>query len=120
MPIRDAQFQLLFRTLVQSLLLALVMTAPCANAQDSAEPKRVLIVFANDSTTPGRAKIDAAITSTLKSGSRVHVETYPEYVGDTRLGTDYEKEFVALMQRKYEGKKFDVIFTINLSPLRIM
>ena len=30
MPIRAAQFQLLFRTLVQSFLLALVMTAPCA------------------------------------------------------------------------------------------
>ena len=80
MPIREAQFQLLFRTLVQSLLLALVMTAPCATsvtAQDSAEPKRVLIVFANDSTTPGRAKIDVAISSTLKNGSRCSCRDLP-------------------------------------------
>ena len=68
-------------------------------------------MFANDSTTPNRgAMIDRAIGSTLKNGSPVRVETYSEYVGDRRLGTHYEKEFVALMQRKYEGKKFDVIF----------
>ena len=121
MSILEAQFQLLFRTLVQGLLLALVMTAPCAAAQDSAEPKRVLIVYANDSSTTNRGTaIDRAIGSTLKDGSPVRIEIYFEYVGDRRLGTQYEKEFVALMQRKYEGKKFDVIFTINLSPLRIL
>ncbi len=124
MRIREAQFRALLRTLAQNLLLALVMAAPCAtpvSAQDSAEPKRVLIVYANDSSTTNRGTvIDRAIGSTLKDGSPVRVETYFEYVGDRRLGTQYEKEFVALMHRKYEGKKFDVIFTINLSPLRIM
>jgi PAS domain S-box-containing protein len=123
MPVREAQLQLLFRTLVQSLLLALVMAVPCATsvtAQDSSEPKRVLIMFGNDSTTPGRAKIDVAISSTLKSGSSVHVETYPEYIGDPRLGTDYEKELVALIQRKYEGKKFDVIFAYSQSTFRLL
>ena len=57
MPIQEAQFQSLFRTLVQSLVLALAMAATCAtsvSAQDSAEPKRVLIVFANDASTLNR------------------------------------------------------------------
>ena len=115
MPIREVRFQ--------SLLLALLMVAPCATsvtAQVSVGHKRVLIVFANDSTTPTLITMDRAIRSTLKNGSPVPVETYSEYVGDTRAGADYEKEFVALMQRKYEGKKFDVIFAATQSPLRIL
>ena len=119
----EAQFQSLFRTLVQSLLLTLVIAAPSATsgtAQDSAERKSVLIMFGNDSTTPSLNTMDRAIRSTLKNGSPVPVETYTEYIGDTRTGTGYEEEFVALLKRKYEEKKFDLIFATTQSPLRIL
>src|SRR5215204_2782453 len=110
MPLRAAQFQLL-RTLAQGLLLALVMAAPCATPaaaqEDAVKHKRVLIVLNNDSFTATQFAIERALRSTLKDGSPVPVETHSEYVGNTRPDTDYEKEFVALLRRKYQGKKFD-------------
>ncbi len=77
-------------------------------------------MFGNDSTTPSLNTMDRAIRSTLKNGSPVPVETYTEYIGDTRTGTGYEEEFVALLKRKYEEKKFDLIFATTQSPLRIL
>jgi PAS domain S-box-containing protein len=123
MPIREAQVQSLFRTLAQSLLLALVIAAPCAAtaaAQQAVENKRVLFLFNNDSFTATQATIERALRSTLKNGSSVPVETYSEYVGNTRVGTGYEQEFVALLRRKYEGKKFDVIFGIGQFPISVL
>ncbi|MFL6228365.1 MAG: ABC transporter substrate binding protein [Pyrinomonadaceae bacterium] len=111
------------RTLAQGLLLALVLVASCATsvaAQDAVEHKRVLIILTNDSFTATQATIERALRSTLKDGSPVPVETYSEYVGNTRADTDYEKEFVALLRRKYEGKKFDLIFSIGRFPTNII
>src|SRR5215213_3896613 len=122
MSIRAAQFQLL-RTLAQGLLLTLLMAAPCAtsaSAQDAEEHKRVLFILNNDSFTATQSMIERALRSTLKDGSPVPVETYSEYVGYTRAVTDYEKEFVALLRRKYQGKKFDLIFSIGQAPTSII
>jgi signal transduction histidine kinase len=123
MPVRAARVRLLFRTLAQGLWLALVMAVPCAAtgvAQQAVENKRVLILFSNDSYTATQVTIDRALRSTLKNGSSVPVETYSEYVGNTRAGTGYEKEFVALLRRKYEGKKFDLIFGIGQFPISVL
>jgi signal transduction histidine kinase len=123
MSLREAQVQSLVRTLVQGLWLALVIAAPCAAtavAQQAVENKRALILFNNDSFTATQVTIDRALRSTLKNGSSVPVETYSEYVGNTRAGTGYEKEFVALLRRKYEGKKFDVIFAIGQFPISVL
>jgi signal transduction histidine kinase len=123
MPIRAARVQLLLRPLVQGLWLALVIAAPCAAtavAQQAVENKKVLILFSNDSYTATQVTIDRALRSTLKNGSSVPVETYSEYVGNTRAGTGYENEFVALLRRKYEGKRFDVIFGIGQFPIRVL
>ena len=61
--------------------------------------------------------MERALRSTLKNGSSVRIETYSEYVRNKVSGTDYEKELVALLRRKYEGKKFDLIFTIGAYPI---
>jgi PAS domain S-box-containing protein len=93
------------------------MPATGVVAQQEAQNKRILILFNNDSYTATQTDIDRALRSTLKNGSSVPVETYSEYVGNTRAGTGYEKEFVALLQRKYQGKKFDVIISVGQFPL---
>ena len=103
--------------------LVLVITALCAGdavAQQGVENKRVLILFNNDSYTATQVTIDRALRSTLKNGSSVPVETYSEYVGNTRAGTGYEQEFVSLLRRKYEGKKFDVIFGVGQFPVGLL
>lgn len=122
MPIRAAQFQPL-RTLARGLLLTLLMAAPFATsaaARDAVEHKRVLFILNNDSFTATQTIIERALRSTLKNGSPAPVEMYSEYVGNTRADTDYEKEFVALLRRKYEGKKFDLIFSIGQFPTSII
>jgi formate hydrogenlyase transcriptional activator len=119
--IREAQTHLLFRTLLQGFWLAVVMASSClvpAVAQGVSENKRVLVVLSSDSFTATQNTIQRALRATLKESS-VAIEIFSEYVGNTRAGADYEKEFVALVQRKYEGKKFDLIFTIGQFPTRV-
>ena len=104
-------------------MLALALAAPCATsvaAQEAVEHKRVLVLLNNDSFTATQVTIERALRSTLRNGSPVPVETYSEYVGNTRAGTGYEKEFVALLRRKYEGKRFDVIFGIGQFPISVL
>src|SRR5262249_46854565 len=123
MPIRVAQVQWLLRTLVQGLWLTLVIAAPCAAsgaAPEALENKRVLMLLSSDSFTATQSVIERALRLTLRNGLSVPVETNSEYVGDTRMGTGYEKEFVALLRRKYAGKKFDVVFGIGQFPINIL
>src|ERR1044072_1309820 len=122
MALRTAQFQFL-KTLIRALLLALVIAAPCATsvaAQGAAANKKVLMLFGDDSSTNTQVMMERALRSTLKNDSSVNVETYSEYVSNRRTGTGYEQELVPLLRRKYEGKKFDVIFTIGRFPLSIL
>jgi signal transduction histidine kinase len=123
MPIRAAQFQSLER-LAQALLLALVVAAPCATsvaAQGVEEHERVLILSSSEPYVPAQLILERAIRSTLREGSPVPVEVYSEYLDDARTGVGAdEKELVGLLRRKYEGKKFDVIFTIINPALQIL
>ncbi|HEU4479490.1 MAG TPA: ABC transporter substrate binding protein, partial [Pyrinomonadaceae bacterium] len=57
--------------------------------------------------------MERALRSTLKNGSSAPLEIYSEYSRNKLAGPDYEKELLALLQKKYEGKKFDVIFSIG-------
>lgn len=122
MRIRKGQGHLLIRTLLQGIWLAVLMAAPClvpAEAQGAGQNKRVLVVLSSDSLTATQTTIQRALRKTLNDSSPDALEIYSEYVGNTRAGTDYEKEFVALVKRKYEGKKFDLIFTIGQFPTRV-
>ena len=113
------QVKSLFRVLRLGVTGVVIVTALAISisAQPPGEHKKVLILFNNDSYTATQIAIDRGLRSTLKNGSTVPVETYSEYVGDTRAGTGYEAEFVALLRRKYQGKKFDAIFCIGQFPL---
>src|SRR5438128_1107227 len=122
MDLRTAQFQF-SKTLRQALVLALLIAAPCATfvaAQDAAGNKKVLLLFGDDSSINTQVIMERALRSTLKNGSSVPVETFSEYVGNRRTGTGYEKELVALLRRKYEGQKFDVIFSVGQFPISML
>jgi hypothetical protein len=123
MAVQTGQF-LITKILVQSLALVVVIIAACANslvaqdaAKDAAANKKVLMLFGDDSNIATQVTVERALRSTLKNESSVPIEAYSEYVGNRRAGSDYEKELVALLKRKYEGKKFDVVFCIGQFPL---
>jgi len=78
------------------------------------------MLFGDDSFIATQVAIERGLRSTLKNGLSEPVETYAEYVGNRRTGTDYEKELVALLQHKYEGKKFDVVFSIGRFPTSML
>ncbi|HSF23958.1 MAG TPA: hypothetical protein VLE20_07010, partial [Blastocatellia bacterium] len=111
-------------TLIRALLLVLVIAAPCATSmaiQGVVEHKRVLILLSSDSYLPSQVIVEQALRSTLKNGSPHTVEVYSEYLDDARTGArEYEKELIGLLRRKYEGKKFDVIFAITDPALQIL
>jgi signal transduction histidine kinase len=121
MAIRTAQFQLAKR-LIKTLLLALIISAgkTSVSAQDAETNKRVLMLFGDDSFIATQVRIEQALRSTLRNGSSAPVEMYSEYVGNKRATGDYEKELVTLLRRKYEGKKFDVVFSIGQFPLGVL
>ena len=123
MPIRVPLLRPALRKVVQSVLLALIITASQAApvaGQDTAERKRVLIFFSNDTTTRSQMVIEGALSSALKSNTTAEIEIYSEYIGEPRLLNEYENELIALIKRKYAGKKFDVIFTLRQSTSRLL
>src|SRR4051812_28490986 len=104
MRIRTITDQLIFREIARALWLALIVVALGVGtefSQSTVENKKVLILYNNDSYTATQVSIDRALRSTLKERSPITVETYSEYVGDTRSGTGYEEQFVALLRQKY-------------------
>jgi hypothetical protein len=108
----------------RALLLALVIAAPCATsvaAQDAGERKRILLVFTHESNLPAQVILERAMRSTLQSGLPVPIEVYSEYLDAVRTSIDdYEQELVRQLQRKYGGKKFDLIFAINPPALKML
>jgi PAS domain S-box-containing protein len=121
--VQAAQFQLPGR-LVRALLLAMVIAAPCATsvaAQDDGERKRILLLFTHESNLPAQVILERAMRSTLQSGLPVPIEVYSEYLDAVRTSIDdYEQELVRQLQRKYGGKKFDLIFAINPPALKML
>ena len=112
MTARIAQFQF-SKTPLRALLMALIIAALCATsvaAQADEEHKRVLMLWGDDSFISTQGMLERALRSTLKNGSPVALELYSEYVKNKLSSPGYEKELVALLRRKYEGKKFDLIY----------
>ena len=111
------------RVLVKSFLIVLMMVLLCSSsgAAPGQENKKVLLLSSVDSNLPAAVFIEQSLRSTLKNGLPDGVEVYAEYLDSTRTRVgDYEQELIALLRRKYEGKKFDVIFTIDASALRVL
>ncbi|PWT94202.1 MAG: hypothetical protein C5B55_03080 [Blastocatellia bacterium] len=99
------------------LMLALC-TAPLV-AQETGTNKRILILFTHESHLPAQIMVEEAMRSTLQSGSTESLDIYSEYLDAVRTPlADYEKNLVEQLQRKYGGKKFDLIFCVNPPALK--
>jgi PAS domain S-box-containing protein len=114
----------LSRSMAQALLLLLVVAVPvvASDAVPVAEKhKSVLLLFSEDSSLPTQAIIEQSLRSTLRNDSPVPLEVSSEYLGFRRTPVDaYEKELVSLLRRKYEGRKFDLIITVQPTALGVL
>ena len=108
---------------VGSVLLAVVLIALYATfaVAQNAERKRVLLIFTHQSDHPAQMILVQSLRATLQSGSPVPLELYSEYLDAVRAPLEnYEKELIVELQRKYGGKKFDLIVTVNPPALRLV
>lgn len=92
------------------LLLLVLSLLPLKAASADDEPKRVLLLFAEDQSFPFISTLGQSIRSTLNSKAASRVEFYTEHLDRTRIADDiYERELVNFWQKKYEGHEIDLI-----------
>jgi ABC-type uncharacterized transport system substrate-binding protein len=83
--------------------------------------KKVLIFSSDDHNLPPIALMDKAIRSRLNDGVTERVQIFDEGLDSVRIPNEkYEAELVRLLQRKYEGQRFDLIFAIAPPSLRFL
>lgn len=102
------------------LMVALpVLSPPVASAAET--PKKVLIFSGTDPNLPTVILMNQILRSTLEKGWPGRVQFYSESLDNHRIPEDkYEQEMVKLLQRKYEGEKIDLIFTLGSPALKFL
>ena len=99
------------------LLILLLSSTVFADAPQ----KNILIFSSDDLSIPANMMVDKAVRSTLKEHLKASVQIYDEGTDSFRIPNDkYEVELVALLKRKYEGVKIDLIFALGPPALRFL
>ncbi len=103
-----------------ALIVALpVLSSPVASAAET--PKKVLIFSGTDPNLPTVILMNQLLRSTLEKGWPGRVQFYSEALDNHRIPDyKYEQEMVKLLQRKYEGEKIDLIFTLGAAGLKFL
>lgn len=84
-------------------------------------PKKVLIFSGTDPNLPTVVQVSEIIRATLGKGSSGRVQFYSEALDTHRIPEEkYEQELIKFLQRKYEGQKFDLIFTLGSAGLKFL
>ena len=124
-PSQPANFRSLNGTALLKLSLLLliavlpVIAPPVASAAET--PKKVLILSGVDSNLPNVVIVTEILRSTLEKRLPSRVQFYSEALDNHRIPEDkYEPEMVKYLQRKYEGEKFDLIFTFSGPALKFL
>lgn len=94
-------------------MLLLVLITFCTSA---ASPKRVLMVFREDSQVPATRMMEQAIREKLRDPGPDGVEFYTEYLDTSRFADEtHYRLFREYLREKYSGRRPDVILTV-LTP----
>ena len=97
----------------------LFLSPPPASAGES--PKRVLIFSSEQQQGPGVLIVNQSIRSTLKNGLPGPCLFYYEAQDSFRIPNEkYEGELVRLLQRKYDGERFDLIYALGTPALKFL
>lgn len=117
--------QLRFKTILGPALTvvlscALLLLMPAIAVADE-PPKNVLLFYSDEINRPGNVLVTQAIRSTLTEHWKSPIQIYDEGQDSLRIPNEkYETEMVALLQRKYEGVRFDLIFAFAPPALRFL
>ncbi len=108
------------KALLFVLTTAVLFLSPfLASAAES--PKRVLIFASEEQQGPGVFLVNQSIRSTLRNGRPAAFLFFYEALDSFRISTEkYEEELVRLLQRKYDGERFDLIYPVGTPALRFL
>jgi PAS domain S-box-containing protein len=93
------------------LALAVVLTGPVFTAAGPNPHKLVVVLYPDESDgAPGMLLVDRAIRTAFASQSPGAIDVRNEYLESARLrDPDFKAAQVALLQRKYAGRKIDLV-----------
>lgn len=113
-PLMDKKLLVVLACALLGLLLP-------AFAFGQAPNKNVLVFYSDGINGPAAAIVNHAIRSTLKDSSTSPTQIYDESTDSFRIPTEkYEAEMVKLLQQKYQGARFDLIFAISTPALKFL
>src|SRR5262245_9560406 len=98
---------------IAGLGLCSLLGVPAASAQVP-EPWRILILNDAAPSVLGAAVQEEALRTSLMAGSQRPVQFHVEFLDRVSFDlTRYESELVALLRRKHEGVRMDLVVTIG-------
>ena len=106
--------------LVRWILCALLAACGDATAQSTAQPPptwRIVLIRSWDSLYPVNVIREAAMREAILENSPRLVDFFPEEIDPLRFEADLERDFVALLKRKYEDTPVDVVIASGIEPL---
>ncbi len=90
-------------------------------AGGSLPQKKILLFSSEDVHLPGLMILENAIRSSFDKDLTGRVTFYNEALDNSRIPNEkYEREYVNLLRRKYEGEKIDLIYVRSPSGIRFL
>lgn len=81
--------------------------------------RRFLLIYSGHTTLAANIEATAGVTAVLDAALQADYEIYAEYRDDQRFpGAEASDAFVAGMERKYRGQRFDAVLAFGHSALR--
>jgi signal transduction histidine kinase len=107
---------LLIRWILCTLLAACgqVTAQPTPNADST---WRIVLIRSWDSLYPVNVRRETAMREVILENSPRIVDFFPEELDPLRFQADLERDFVALLQRKYKDTRIDLVIASGIEPL---
>src|SRR5215475_10479591 len=104
------------------LVWVVVLLAPLvARAQQSAAPKRVLVLYWYGKDFPANVRFDQSFQAALQSAPDGTVEYYPEYFESDRFpGESQAQGLCDYLRRKYADRTIDVVVAAGMPALEFL
>jgi len=99
---------------------ALLFTATCAASSPPTQTPptwRIVLIRSWDSLYPVNVVREAAMREAIVENSPRVVDFFPEELDPLRFEADLERDFVALLERKYSDTDIDVVIASGIEPL---
>jgi PAS domain S-box-containing protein len=106
------------RTILVFLGLLSCLSTHAYQSTPTVPHRTVVVLHSVSPETPGIQDLNSSIFTVLRKGSPIPVDVYSEYTGLDRFNEpDYVSGLLNLYNRKYKGRKVDLLITVGLDAL---